>query len=249
MCMALVALKFSEYFPLIVLHNRDEFHERQALSPSWQPTGFFSGIDVQSQGTWLGVDKSGHFAFVTNYRDPKLLKFNKNSRGELVPKYFKSHHEIDFNTHNYEHFNFMAGNSSEVSYFSSVQEKTTKLKKGIFSISNAHLDTVWPKSSRIKEIFYQKFNEKLDPILLADALFEILHDQKKPLDEELPKTGIPLEQERLVSSIFVQHEKYGTRTSTVILQDESEQLWFVAREFDHEGQIKLETKENFRVGE
>ncbi len=248
MCIGLVAIHVSLHFPLIVLHNRDEFHNRKSFHPRWSESAVYSGLDEQSQGSWLGVDKFGHFAFITNYRDFSLLRDDKKTRGELVFKYLTPKHEMAFNPAEYNNFNFVAGNRHEVSYFSSMTGTTQHLKHGIFSVSNAYLDTPWPKTVRIKKLFetlLSQNQEENKPTRFADHLFEILADQQRPEDKNLPQTGIPLDAERLVSSIFVQNEMYGTRASTVLLQDENGHTWFFAREFDPEGKIIYETKEDY----
>jgi uncharacterized protein with NRDE domain len=52
---------------------------------------------------------------------------------------------------------------------------------------------------------------------LEDALFSMLADRRIPPDQKLPSTGIGLEWERLLSSIFIESPVYGTRSSTVLL--------------------------------
>ena len=48
------------------------------------------------------------------------------------------------------------------------------------------------------------------------ALLELLRDDRVPADEELPRTGVSLEWERLLSSAFIRGDGYGTRSSNVI---------------------------------
>ena len=92
MCLALFALHTHPRFPLIVAANRDEFYERPTA-----PAGFWSesprilaGRDLKEGGTWLGVTRSGRFAAVTNYRDPREFGENPRSRGLLVRGYLES---------------------------------------------------------------------------------------------------------------------------------------------------------------
>lgn len=44
-------------------------------------------------------------------------------------------------------------------------------------------------------------------------------DDQIAKDDELPDTGIGLEWERIVSSIFVKSETYGTRSTTLMMRD------------------------------
>ena len=43
-----------------------------------------AGRDLEKMGTWMGVTRTGRFAALTNYRDPKEETEGKRSRGELV---------------------------------------------------------------------------------------------------------------------------------------------------------------------
>jgi uncharacterized protein with NRDE domain len=54
----------------------------------------------------------------------------------------------------------------------------------------------------------------------------LLRDDKPAPDEQLPRTGLSLEWERLLSSAFVRAPEYGTRCSTVLRIDESRHACF-----------------------
>ena len=49
-----------------------------------------------------------------------------------------------------------------------------------------------------------------------DAYFEMLADTTRAPDLRLPETGVPLEMERMLSSVCIESDEYGTRTSTVV---------------------------------
>lgn len=248
MCIGLVAIGVSLQFPLIVIHNRDEFHSRKSLPPKWHESGIFSGIDEQSQGTWIGIDRAGYFSFITNYRDPRLLKDDKKSRGHVVFNYLTSDHSLNLDPSEYNNFNLIAGNRNNVIYFSSMKSRTKRLSGGVYALSNAYLDTPWPKVRRIKELFNETINNRPDTVSqdrLVQSLFNILTDEQRPLDRDLPSTGISIDAERLVSSIFVRNESYGTRASTVILQGEDGYTWIFTKEFNSKGEILYEKSEDY----
>jgi uncharacterized protein with NRDE domain len=50
-------------------------------------------------------------------------------------------------------------------------------------------------------------------------LLALLRDDRPAPDDQLPKTGVSLEWERLLSSAFVRAPDYGTRCSTIIRID------------------------------
>ena len=56
---------------------------------------------------------------------------------------------------------------------------------------------------------------------LQTKCFQVLTDEWKPPEQDLPSTGVPLALEKVLSSIFVQgHAEfdYGTRCSTVVVR-------------------------------
>ena len=86
MCLALISIGQHPLYPIIILLNRDEFYQR-ATAPAnyWQEnSNVFSGKDLVSSGTWLGVNRYGGFSFVTNYRKPNTYNSTMQSRGLLV---------------------------------------------------------------------------------------------------------------------------------------------------------------------
>jgi uncharacterized protein with NRDE domain len=66
----------------------------------------------------------------------------------------------------------------------------------------------------------------------SDQLFTILADATMAEDDELPDTGIGIDNERLLSPLFVNAGNYGTRSSTVVLIDKTGNVTFVERTFD-----------------
>jgi uncharacterized protein with NRDE domain len=105
-------------------------------------------------------------------------------------------------------------------------------------LSNHLLDTEWPKVKRGKE--------KLEAILLqdnlqADRLLDFLYDDEVAEESELPDTGIGMDRERILSSMFIKSPGYGSRCSTVILVGHDNNVTFSERvykvdTFEHETQ-------------
>ena len=88
----------------------------------------------------------------------------------------------------------------------------------IYGLSNASLDTAWPKTLQLKSDVRDSL-ESADADELTQSNLQALTSRDQPTDEQLPATGVPLELERALSSIFVSHPtaapSYGTRTSLV----------------------------------
>lgn len=68
--------------PLVVAANRDEFLDRPSEGPALRD-GVVSPRDVRAGGTWLGLNRTGVFAAVTNRRSANPDPTRK-SRGLLV---------------------------------------------------------------------------------------------------------------------------------------------------------------------
>lgn len=56
--------------PLIVAANRDEFRDRPSAPPGEIEPGIIGGRDLESGGTWLGVNRQGLFVAVVNRHRP-----------------------------------------------------------------------------------------------------------------------------------------------------------------------------------
>lgn len=98
-------------------------------------------------------------------------------------------------------------------FYSSASKCIKPLPPGTYGLSNASLDTPWPKVERGKRAFQSIVTENnLD----IEKLFTLLKDDQKAEDKELPNTGVGLEWERILSSVFISSPNYGTRSSTVL---------------------------------
>jgi uncharacterized protein with NRDE domain len=69
----------------------------------------------------------------------------------------------------------------------------------------------------------------------TEAFMEVLQDRSIPPDAALPRTGVGLEWERQLGSIFIHSAIYGTRSSTVLLMDRGGTAQICERTFDVEG--------------
>lgn len=233
MCLALIAIGQHPLYPIIILSNRDEFYNRATVPAHYWPENphIFAGKDLVGGGTWLGVNKKGSFSLVTNYRSADASNLSSHSRGLLVKNFLFDGLQTAPSTyvkniasvsHHYNPFNLIVGNMKDIVFFSNKTNKTKKLTTGLYGISNHLLDTPWCKLLKAKDLFNKLLDELRiyeSPELIGELLFPILEDQTHAPDNLLPKTGIPVDLEKSLSSIFVtlpEHE-YGTRSSTIIL--------------------------------
>jgi len=220
MCLITFAFQVNPNTPLIVAANRDEFMNRPtAKADFWlENDSILAGRDLEKGGTWIGVTKSGRFAALTNIREKQQV-LNPRSRGELTVDFLAGDlspkgylQVVKQYADQFNGFNLLVGNATELYWFSNREKEIVQIERGIHSISNASLNTPWPKVTRAKQ-FLEDNLVKEDPIpFLLDGLKEI----DVVADEALPKTGVSLEWERKLSSIFIKGNEYGTRASTII---------------------------------
>jgi uncharacterized protein with NRDE domain len=237
MCSIFFAYDAHPKYQLIPAANRDEFYERPtAAAQFWTDAPeILAGRDSVYRGTWLGVTRNGRFSAVTNYRDP-LAPTGNLSRGNLVGDFLRFAEtpagylqKVRQNAGNYSGFNLLAGEfDSEIGYFSNRGDGVKILESGIYGLSNHLLDTPWRKVARGKKALADLIEKEN---FTVQSLFEILVDATKAGDEDLPDTGIGLELERVLSSIFIETPVYGTRCSTVLLIETSGKVSFAERTF------------------
>ena len=243
MCLILLAWRVHPDYPLVVAANRDEFFARPTA-----PAGFwadapeiFAGRDLEAGGTWLGATRRGRFAALTNYRDPARIRRGTPSRGELVAAFLQGEAApADYvarlrpRAGDYNGFNLLVGDGRDMHYFSNVAEESGHigpLAPNVYGLSNHLLDTPWPKVARGKSAL----TAALDALPEAEPLFELLRDDHQAADEELPRTGVSLEWERLLSAAFIRSPAYGTRSSTVVLRDTAGNTTFIEQTWDRDG--------------
>ncbi|RJF95828.1 NRDE family protein [Noviherbaspirillum saxi] len=224
MCLIVFAWQVVPAMPLIAAGNRDEFFERPAAAADWwdDHSQVYAGRDLRGGGTWMGVTRDGRFAAITNVRDPSSKRDDAPSRGELVADYLIGNRGpqeyIDSLSHGaerYNGFNLLVGDGDTLIWFSNAGNDDDRngkpLAPGIYGLSNGLLDSPWPKVVRTKA----QFSSLLCQGAPEDAYFEMLTDTTRAPDCRLPKTGVGLEWERMLSAVCIQSPEYGTRTSTV----------------------------------
>ena len=237
MCLVVFANKVHKDYKFIFAANRDEFYNRPTEQAEFWNNypDLLAGKDLQAGGTWMGITKQGRFAAITNFRDLRNFKENAPSRGKLTldflvndiePKgYYKS---LKPDLTNYNGFNLLLGNVDEFYYFSNKKDGLIKLESGIYGLSNALLDTPWPKVEKSK-LYLKKIIQQTE--IHPWEVLNILSDTILAKDEELPYTGVGLELERLLSPVFTKMEKYGTRCSTIVMVDKNNNVKFVEKSY------------------
>jgi len=252
-CLIVVGWRAHAQYPLVVAANRDEFHERpSAAAQFWDDRReILGGRDLECMGTWLGMTRAGRFAAVTNVRDGTDARPAARSRGLLASGFlangmpaaqFTARTAAEGDA--YRGFNLLAADEDELWWISNRGDGPRCLAPGIYGLSNHLLDTPWPKVQRAKA----RFAEMLEPAPALDTLFELLADDARAPDPDLPDTGIGLERERLLSPLKIVSGTYGTRCSTAIAVSADGTVRFAERSFDREGRDLDTVRYEFKLG-
>ncbi len=251
MCLILLSYDQHPDYKLIFAANRDEFYDRPTRPLAfWEDRPeIIAGRDMKGNGTWFGVDRTGRFAAVTNYRDPAQNLPHAPTRGALVSDFITASEtartymqKIASVGQHYNGFNLLIGDRSGVWYYSNRGNDIQKLKPGLFGISNHLIETPWPKVKKGKAQLQDLLSAQKD--INYEDLLKILADQSVPPDKTLPDTGVGIEWERILSPLFITSKVYGTRSSSVLLVKRNGRVIFVERTFIPEanGAMKQETR-------
>lgn len=233
MCLLTLALDESRRFPLVVAANRDEYFARAAARLAWwtpEPGALpiLGGRDLDAGGTWLGLSAEGRLGLLTNVRDPSRIDPAAPSRGRIVPEWLAARERVDqfwmrCALAGYNGFNLIAADfaQGECYWASNDGSHPKRLERGVYGLSNAGLDTPWPKVTALKSRTREAIAQSASVDELANRLFEALADRRVPADTELPDTGVGLDKERMLAPAFIRSpdQQYGTRCSTLIITE------------------------------
>lgn len=193
--------------PLLLLANRDEYFARPTAELGfWQDhPAILGGRDLQAGGTWLAFSRDGRWAAVTNVRNGEDNPDESRSRGELVANYLRGTSRaseyadrLEPDLALYRGFNLLLGEPSAVLYVSNRAPRAW-LEPGVHGVSNATLNTEWPKLIEAREAVERQVNLPVS----TGQLMEIFMRRG-------PEGGL--------GSIFVDLPVYGTRSTTLAVR-------------------------------
>jgi uncharacterized protein with NRDE domain len=197
-----------------------------------------AGKDLIAGGTWLGLNKQGRFSALTNFRQPHLIDKNKQSRGDLVLQALAQQDDeitkrLTKSSTNYNGFNLVFGQLDNLVCFDNVSQKQQVLASGFHSLCNGALDDIWPKMALGQT---KLANAIKDHSLDIEELFTLMKSDQQAQTEHLPKTGVPLSWEQLLSSIFIISPEYGTRTTNIITLDDEGKVAIYDQSYNEQGE-------------
>ena len=251
MCLLALAIGASARWPLVVAANRDEHRQRPTLPLSTWTTEagdtLMSGRDLRAGGTWMGSTAGGRVALLTNVREA-MSTTGRLSRGDLplhwltgrvdAATFLEQHDPAAYGGCNLVIGDFLSGQwawasnrentgSTDQPRISSTSNWQTRLlTPGVYGLSNALLDTPWPKTLALKSAMQtalargQSSGDEAD---LSQPLWAALAERERAPLAGLPQTGVPTELEHALSSAHVDipERDYGTRCSTLMWIDGS----------------------------
>lgn len=256
MCLIVLAVGAHPRHPLVVAANRDEFHDRPALPASWWAGAphVLAGRDARGGGTWMGITRSGRFAALTNFRDPKAVRPDAPSRGALVAGFLLGEEPAEAylagaarEAPRYSPFTLLAGAGASVHLLESRTRVTCPLPAGVHGVSNGPFDAPWPKVERARGALASllEAGEEVED----EALLSLLDDREPARDADLPDTGVGLDWERALSPPFVVTPRYGTRCSTALVVGADGRVRLAERSFDPEGRPTGTVSREFRISD
>ena len=250
MCIVAIAWQLFDELPLVLLSNRDEFLQRPTKSlHQWSDQPIYAGRDSQSGGTWLGIhqaqqqecqqksfqQQSGRWAAVLNFRDGVQASNDERSRGALVTEFLTGTlSPMDFarniSLQEYAGFNLIIGDATQAVIVNNRGHAPTPLYAGLHVISNGQPEDSWFKTERLRGRLRQEvlplISENSSPEYWQQAAFDVLSDHTPASANQLPDTGVAVEIEKVLSSVYIKpvafgnEEKnvptYGTRTQSIL---------------------------------
>lgn len=236
MCLLAFAIGMSSRWPLVIASNRDEFRDRptEPLARWTTPDGatLLSGRDLRAGGTWMGCTPQGRVAILTNVREPGAAT-GQRSRGELPVRWLAGQMDAaefvaTVDASGYGGCNLVLGDWQRGEWAWASNRgllandwEIRRLPAGVYGVSNALLDTPWPKTLALKSALSGALaaaEEAADEAPLAAHLWAALGSPQRAEVRDLPQTGVDPALEHALSSalIDIPERAYGTRCSTLM---------------------------------
>lgn len=232
MCVVALAHRVHPEWPLVLIGNRDEFHDRPAAPlAEWDDaSGVVAGRDLQAGGTWLGVHRpSGRTVVVTNVRgampDP-----GKESRGALVSDLLRGTGRFAApaaaDLPRFNAFNLFAVGDGEARLLTNRPVPLIMpLAPGVHALANEPVDAPCPRAERLRVALAAVVDARADPETLLDTL----------MAEDDP-------------ALFLRGDVYGTRASTLVAISAAGDVRMIERRYEKGGRPAGTTALTFRIG-
>ncbi|MEH6515495.1 MAG: NRDE family protein [Halioglobus sp.] len=254
MCLIIFAHHYHPGAPLVLAANRDEFFARPTATANFWPEhpNLLAGRDLEQGGAWMGITRGGRFAAITNFRDPAATVSAPRTRGELTLDYLIGNESaqqyllaVAARQEEYAGFNLLLGDRQQLWFLSNSGEAREAAPKllppGLYGLSNAALDTPWPKVVLGKK----KLQDCLVSPPTHTTLAAVVGDQHPASPQDLAGQGLDGEMDQLLSAQFIQAGHYGTRCTTTLWLTEEGHADFCERSYNPEGELTSIVEQQF----
>ncbi|KAD6795647.1 hypothetical protein R6Q59_020462 [Mikania micrantha] len=251
MCISVFLWQAHPLYPFLLLLNRDEYHDRPTEPLKWWEGGqILGGKDVTGGGTWLASSRYGRVAFVTNVRQVTQISAAK-SRGDLPIRFLQSNktpmefaEEIRSEADQFNGFNLIIADivSMNMVYVTNRLKGDscymTEVAPGVHVLSNACLDTPWPKAQRLEHGFKDLLDEYgVGQIPINEMVDKLMGNTVKDDISMLPNIYTP-EFEYQMSSVFVNtvfaERRYGTRSTSALAVKVNGEVFFYEKHLEND---------------
>lgn len=251
MCIAVFLWQAHPIYPFLLLLNRDEYHNRPTEALAWWQGGeILGGRDGLAGGTWLACSRDGRLAFLTNVREVHPIPEAK-SRGDLIVRFLESKknpmefaEEVVKEADKYNGFNLIIADlcSKTMIYITNrpreANVSVVEVSPGIHVLSNASLDSPWPKVRRLGHNFKELLDKYGEGEIPTEEMVEKLMKNTIKDDEIVLPRIYPPEREHQLSSIFVDTDtplgRYGTRSTSSVCVRASGGVNFYEKHLENE---------------
>ena len=220
-----------------VIANRDEYHARQTTKMHWWPNKtILAGRDEEAGGTWLGTNRDGKFAAITNLKEQSKIKY-KSSRGALVTNFLESKQsakvyleQIEPIKEQYAGFNLIVGDKDGLFYLCNRLEGIYFISEGTHALGNLTLNSSTKKVDSIKS----DLDDLLHEGFTAEKGFKIMKKEYGNLHEK-SKKELEVRDGEEIPFRFIRSPIYGTRCTTVFKSCPSGDIYISELTYAEEG--------------
>lgn len=231
-------------FKLIILSNRDEYFNRPSRPAEFITQNNIYGTDMtpgKEGGTWLGLSNKGKIGALLNLNSTEfgIDVTNKAGRGFLVKNFLNSLlsseqyvDSIQVESKNLNFFNLVLyekkGDFWNACIYDNRSFNLNKTNKEFISISNHLYENPFAKT-QVGENHFKKIVNDFNDIRKKKELINHLLELAKNNNNEIKATKEKTINEVKNEQIFVETPDYGTRTHTIVLVDNDDNITYYER--------------------
>ncbi|HSD86427.1 MAG TPA: NRDE family protein [Kofleriaceae bacterium] len=211
--------------PVVIAANRDELYARITRPPEQLAAGIAGGVDGQSGGTWLAVNRAGRFVAVTNQRAMETPPPGLKSRGTIVRELAgvadPDAYVAAIDPRQYASMNLVWGDATTVRIAYLRQptgaHEVETLPRGIHVLCNDRLGAPgFPRSVRLEQAITKALEHSRAWPQLWPTLARALADHSRVAIEDVPPSHLPPELARELTATCIHSELYGTRSASLV---------------------------------